>query len=413
MTDEVAHLVLRDNYLQSQALSVLETRAVSDLLEHAHSIRSLELSGALDRALEYLPGAEEITERHKAAGGLTRPELAILLAYAKMSLYSRLIDSDVPEDPYLAHELERYFPRLIQQRLGKYLHQHRLRREIIATATTNSMVNRMGPTFARRVQEDTGAGAATVVRAYAIARESYEMRGTWAQIEGLDTRIKAATQYEMMYETTRLLRFCTYWLIHRQSGKLEIERQVSRLQRGLADLDAALPGVLSGADLAFFENRRNQYRAANVPEALAKRMASHAALRSGPDLVEIAEQAKLPVTTAARVYFGVGTALALDWIREQIERLSVEGHWQAVARTTLRDNIYNLQRMLLHAGVERVAPARARAGAASVGRTSSEGRRLPASDGQRHALAAGNGFRESRSRSRSQAVTDEWRKRLV
>src|SRR6185369_11394609 len=142
MTDEVAQLVLRDNYLQSQALSVLETRAVSDLLEHAHSIRSLELSGALDRGLEFLPGAEEMTERHKANRGLTRPELAILLAYSKMALYSRLIDSDVPEDPYLAHELERYFPRIMQQRLGRYLDQHRLRREIIATATTNSMVNR-------------------------------------------------------------------------------------------------------------------------------------------------------------------------------------------------------------------------------------------------------------------------------
>ncbi|HTJ16539.1 MAG TPA: NAD-glutamate dehydrogenase [Steroidobacteraceae bacterium] len=346
MTDEVAHLVLRDNYLQSQALSVLETRAVSDLLEHAHSIRSLELSGALDRGLEFLPGAEEMTERHKANRGLTRPELAILLAYSKMALYSRLIDSDVPEDPYLAHELERYFPRIMQQRLGRYLDQHRLRREIIATATTNSMVNRMGPTFARRVQEDTGAGAATVVRAYAIARESYEMRATWSQIEALDTKIKASTQYELMYETTRLLRFCTYWLIHHQSGKLEIERQVSRLRRGLADLDAALPGVLSGTDLTFFESRRAQYREANVPDALAKRMASLAALRSGPDLVEIAENAKLPVTAAARVYFGVGTALLLDWIREQIESLGVEGHWQAVARTTLRDNIYNLQRVL-------------------------------------------------------------------
>ena len=346
MTEDVAWLVLRDNYLQSQALSMIETRAVSDLLEHAHSIRSLELAGSLDRALEYLPGAEEITERHKAGRGLTRPELAILLAYSKMALYSRLIDSDVPEDPYLAHEMERYFPRIMQRRFGRYLHQHRLCREIIATATTNSMVNRMGPTFARRVQEDTGAGAATVARAYAIAREAYEMRATWAQIEALDNKIKAATQYEMMYETTRLLRFCTYWLIRHQSGKLDIERQVSRLQRGLAELDDALPKVLSGADLAFFENRRTQYRAANVPEELAKRMASFAALRSGPDLVEIAEQAKLPVDTAARVYFGVGTALSLDWIREQIESLGVEGHWQAVARTTLRDNIYILQRML-------------------------------------------------------------------
>ncbi len=346
MTDEVAHLVLRDNYLQSQALSMLETRAVSDLLEHAHSIRSLELAGSLDRALEFLPSTEEITERHKAGRGLTRPELAILLAYSKMALYSRLIDSDVPEDPYLAHEMQRYFPRIMQRRFSRYLHQHRLRREIIATATTNSMVNRMGPTFARRVQEDTGAGAATVVRAYAIARESYEMRTTWGQIEALDTKIKASMQYEMMYETTRLLRFCTYWLIHHQSGKLEIERQVSRLQRGLAELDAALPGVLCGADLAFFETRRTQCRAANVPEALAKRMASLAALRSGPDLVEIAEQAQLSIDVAARVYFGVGTALSLDWVREQIESLGVEGHWQAVARTTLRDNIYNLQRML-------------------------------------------------------------------
>ncbi|HKU14447.1 MAG TPA: NAD-glutamate dehydrogenase, partial [Steroidobacteraceae bacterium] len=287
MTDEVADLVLRDNYLQGQALSMLEARAVSDMLEHAHSIRQLELAGSLDRGLEFLPGAEEIAERHKAGRGLTRPELSILLAYSKMALYSRLIDSDVPEDPYLGHELERYFPRLMQKRLARYLHEHRLRREIIATATTNSMVNRMGPTFARRVQEDTGAGAATVVRAYAIAREAYEMRTTWSQIEALDNKIKAATQYEMMFETTRLLRFCTYWLIHRHSGKLEIERQVSRLRRGLAELDAALPGVLSGADLAFFENRRAVYRTANVPEALAKRMASLAALRSGPDLVEI------------------------------------------------------------------------------------------------------------------------------
>ncbi|MGH8186095.1 MAG: NAD-glutamate dehydrogenase domain-containing protein, partial [Steroidobacteraceae bacterium] len=300
MTDEVAALVLRDNYLQSQALSMLESRAVKDMLEHAHSIRSLELSGHLDRALEFLPTTEEIGERHKAGRGLTRPELAILLAYAKTALYSRLIDSDVPEDPYLAHELERYFPRLMQQRVGKYLRQHRLCREIIATATTNSMVNRMGATFARRVQEDTGADAATVVRAYAIAREAYDMRTTWAQIETLDNRIRAATQYEVMFETTRLLRFCTYWLIHNQAGKLHIEQQVSRLRKGLTHLDAALPGVLSGADLAAFETRTAQYRTANVPEGLSKRLATFAALRSGPDLVEIAEHSKLPIDSAAR-----------------------------------------------------------------------------------------------------------------
>ncbi|HEX7012830.1 MAG TPA: NAD-glutamate dehydrogenase [Steroidobacteraceae bacterium] len=346
MTEEVASLVLRDNYLQSQALSMLESRAVKDLLEHAHSIRSLELSGLLDRGLEFLPSVEEIAERHKAGRGLTRPELAILLAYAKMALYPRLIDSDVPEDPYLAHELQRYFPSVMQKRLARYLNQHRLRREIIATATTNSLVNRMGPTFARRVQEDTGAGAATIVRAYAIAREAYEMRATWSDIEALDNKIEASTQYDMMFETTRLLRFCTYWLINNQRGKLDIDRQVPRLRAGLAKLDAAVPKVLSGADLTTYEQLYAKYRAANVPEKLAGRMASFPALRSGPDLVEISEQGKLPIDVAAEVYFRLGTALQLDWIRGQIEALGVEGHWQAVARSTLRDNIYNLQRSL-------------------------------------------------------------------
>jgi glutamate dehydrogenase len=150
----------------------------------------------------------------------------------------------------------------------------------------------------------------------------------------------------MMFETTRLLRFCTYWLIHRQSGKLDIERQVSRFRAGMKELDGLLPRVLAGADLEVFNNRDNYYAAASVPEKLAKRMASLAALRSGPDLVEIAEQSSLPLEQSAALYFGVGTALSLDWIREQVEVLGVEGHWQAVARTTLRDNVYNLQRVL-------------------------------------------------------------------
>lgn len=346
MTEDVAALVLRDNYLQSQALSTLELRAATDLFEHAHAIRSLELSGHLDRALEFLPSAEEIEERHRAGKGLTRPELAVLLAYAKMTLYERLIASDVPEDPYLSQELERYFPPLIERHFARLLKQHRLRREIIATATTNSIVNRMGPTFARRVQEDTGANAASVVRAYAIAREAFGMRKTWADIEALDNRIAAKVQYEMMHETARLVRFGTYWLIRHQPDSLNIDQQVQRFRRGLTELDNAIPDVLTGADLAAFETRYAQYRAANVPEALCNRMATLNALRSGLDLVAIAEKTRLPIERAARIYFAVGHLVSLDWLRERIESLSVTGHWQAVARATLRDNVYDLQRIL-------------------------------------------------------------------
>jgi glutamate dehydrogenase len=389
MTDDVAAHVLRDNYLQSQALSMLEIRAVPDLMAHAYTIRSLELSGQLDRALEFLPSTEDIGARHKAGRGLTRPELAILLAYAKMALYSRLIDSDVPEDPYLRHELERYFPPLLRKRSGRYLHQHRLRREIIATVTTNSMVNRMGATFARRAQEDTGADAAAVVRAYAIAREAFAMRDTWSEIEALDTKISAHTQYEMMFDTTRLLTFCTYWLLQVARAKLNIEEQVARLRGGLARLDGLLPKVLSGADLAIFDKRRQELTSAQVPDALSRRMASLAALRSGPDLVEIAEETRLPIETCATTYFGIGTALSLDWMREQIEMLTSEGHWQTVARTTLRDNIYRLQRQLTSQalkGARTSAQAlqawleQNRAGADHVRKTVEEMRALPAID---------------------------------
>ena len=346
MTEDVAALVLRDNYLQSQAISTLELRAKVDLFEHAHTIRSLELSGHLDRALEFLPSSETIEDRHRAGQGLTRPELAVLLAYGKMTLYSRLIDSDVPEDPYLSQELERYFPALIERHFGPLLKQHRLRREIIATATTNSIVNRMGPTFARRVQEDTGTNAASVVRAYAIAREAFEMRKTWADIEALDNRIAATTQYDMMHEAARLLRFGTYWLLRHQADSLNIDAQVQRFRRGLTELDDAIPRVLSGADLAAYEARFDHYRSADVPEALCNRMATLNALRSGLDLVSIADRTHLQIDRAAIIYFGVGTALSLDWLREQIEVLGVEGHWQAVARTTLRDSVYELQRAL-------------------------------------------------------------------
>src|SRR5690606_26620016 len=159
-----------------------------------------------------------------------------------------------------------------------------------------------------------------------------------------DIRIAATVQYEMMFETTRLLRFCTYWLIHRQNGKLDIERQVSRFRGGMKQLDGLLPRILQGDDLTAFTQRHGRYIAAAVPDKLARRMAGLTALRSGPDLVEITEQSGLPLERAAALYFGVGTALSLDWLRGQVEMLGVDGHWQAVARTTLRDNVYNLQR---------------------------------------------------------------------
>ena len=353
MTDDVARLVLRDNYLQSQAISLMQAKAPERLGEHAHFIRSLERDGLLDRALEYLPTAEDIEDRRRSSQGLVRPELAIMVSYAKIALNTQLSQSDVPEDPYLSQELNRYFPARLTNKYGEVLGSHRLRREIIVTATTNSIVNRMGPTFVARTQQDTGADAATVARAYSIARESFEVRELWAAIEALDNAVASAVQYDMMHVTVALIRQASYWLIQRHRATLGIEQQVARLRPGVRALARAPLQWLQGVDRVAFETRTNQLTAAGVPAELARRIAACDALHSAPDIVELAESRGITVEAAARAYFGIGAHFALDWLRGSIEDLDTEGHWHAVARGSLRESLFELHRNLAQGVLER------------------------------------------------------------
>jgi glutamate dehydrogenase len=352
MTNEVAALVLRDNYLQSQAISLQQALAPERLGEHAHFIRSLELAGVLDRALEFLPNTEDIEERRRAGQGLTRPELAMVLSYAKIALNSQLMQSDVPEDPYLGRELDRYFPARLTKRYAPLLGEHRLKREIIATATTNSIVNRMGPTFVARTQQDTGADAATVARAYSIAREAFDVRDLWQAIERLDNRIPAEVQYAMMQDTIALIRQVTYWLIQRHRDELGIEMQVGRLRPGIRELAAALPHWLQGLERQAFDARAADLAASGVPATLARQIAACSALQCAPDVVELAKARKLSVSAAAAAYFGVGAEFGLDWLRSHIESLDVQGHWHAVARGSLREALYETQRGLVQRVLE-------------------------------------------------------------
>ncbi|HEX3122823.1 MAG TPA: NAD-glutamate dehydrogenase domain-containing protein, partial [Rhodanobacteraceae bacterium] len=194
MTDEVERLVLADNYRQNQAISVMERMSVARLGSKQHFIRVLEEQGLLDRQIEFLPSDAEFAQRKSRGLGLTRPELSILLSYSKIVLFQQLLDSDVPEDWYLSKELRRYFPEPLQEKYADHMERHRLKREIIATAVTNSMVNRMGATFVMRMGEDTGRTPAQVAKAYNIAREVLDAREMWAQIEALDGKVDGNTQ---------------------------------------------------------------------------------------------------------------------------------------------------------------------------------------------------------------------------
>jgi glutamate dehydrogenase len=346
MTNEVAALVLRNNYLQSQAISTLELHAGPRLAEYQHLIRSLERSGDLNRTLEFLPTDDELAERRKSGGSLTRPELAILLAYSKIWLNSHLLASNVPEDPYLSSELERYFPAPVRERFPRAIAQHRLRREIIATATTNSLVNRMGPTFVPRAQEDTGAEPAQIARAYTAAREIFGMRDLWAQIEALDNKVPAKLQYEIAFQTSRLLRHMTYWLLAHRKRELQVDAAVAEFGRGVRELEAEIAQVLTGSGRERFEENLKQNIDGGLPHDLATRVSSLDAHNAALDIVELSLAHRVSVVEAARIYFEVGSRIGIDWLRDQIERLSVDGPWQAIARSGLRDGALRIHRRL-------------------------------------------------------------------
>ena len=352
MTDEVAGLVLRNNYLQGQAISTSEFHSKERLSENAAVIRVLERSGDLNRALEFLPSEEEIADRRKAGEGLTRPELAILLSYGKIWLYKALINSNVPEDPYLSVELIRYFPAPVQRRFAARLKRHRLRREIIATAITNSLINRMGPVFPVRAQDDTGADPAAIARAYTTAREVFAVRDIWSQIEDLDNKIPASVQYIAMNQTARLLRHASYWLIEHLREHLVIERAVLRYAAPVQELWGELGSALSATASARLGVDRSRLVEQNVPERLATRIASLEILHCALDLVEVAMAAKVEIGFAAKAYFNISERMGLSWIKEQIDSLAVEGQWQAAARRTVRDELYGLQRRITGAALE-------------------------------------------------------------
>ena len=347
LTDEVAGLVLRNNQLQGQALSMLELQSAQRLPELQGLVRDLERRGELNRAVEHLPDEEGFAQRRKQGLGLTRPELAVLLSYSKIWLTRQLLASDLPEDPGFAGELSRYFPKAVAARYPADIRKHRLRREIVATAVTNSLVNRMGPTFVGRACAETGAAAADVARAWGIARQVFGARDLWGAVESLDHRIPAAEQYALLGDSARLLRHATVWLLRRRRDRLAVDAAVKDYAAPIAQLRTALPRVLAGSSLEAFEAARARHVSAGVPTALAETAAGSPMLDAALEICEIARAAGLRVEDAGRAWFGASAALGLDRLEARIEGLAVEGPLQATARAGLRDALRGTQARIL------------------------------------------------------------------
>ncbi|MBW8832713.1 MAG: NAD-glutamate dehydrogenase [Burkholderiales bacterium] len=346
MTDEVAALVLRDNVFQTQVLSVTGRIAPQLLDAQARFMQFLEKSGRLDRAIEFLPTDEEIAERRGKGQGLTNPERAVLLAYSKIWLYDELLGSTLPDDPWVSTALERYFPQLLQDRFRTYMQRHPLKRDIIATHVTNSMINRVGSTFVHRLVETTGARAFEVVRAYLLSREIFGMVSLWQAIESLDNKVADEMQSQMLIDTSRQLERGTKWFLRSRRLIDDMGETIEHFQSNVTKLAARLPQFLDADERARVDASAAHYVVGGVPQELAQRVVTFGTLYATLDIAEIAGGARWPVELVAAIYFDLVNKLGMPWLRDKIAALPGDQHWQMLAKGAMLDDLWGLQRSI-------------------------------------------------------------------
>jgi glutamate dehydrogenase len=338
MTDDVASLVLRDNYLQGIALSLAEAQGSERIESEARLIRDLERAQKLDRAVEFLPSDDALAARAQAGQPLTRPELSVLLAYVKNSLVDELIDSDFPDDPQLEEDLFAYFPAPMVARFSAAIAAHRLRRDLIATVAANDLVNRTGISFAHEVSARVGRNPGDVARAYMILRQVFELDALWTDINALDNKVEAKVQLELLQTVLRLVERVSAWFL--TSAKLDIRAQAAAFKPGIALLSERVSEILPETHKAELTRRANAFADKGVPAPLALRVARLDFLLSAVDIVRLAKAAGIDVIEAGKRFFAIGARFKLDALRLAARKLPTETQWQKLAVSALIEELY-------------------------------------------------------------------------
>jgi glutamate dehydrogenase len=316
MTDEVADLCLRNNYLQTLAISLAQRAGLAELPDHRVLIEELERRGLLDRRIEFLPDDATLDQRAAEGKGLTRPELAVILAYAKLTLFDDLMAGTAIDDPYLAGELFRYFPETLHRTYPQAVEGHRLKREVIATVLANAMINRGGPAFVSELTAATSASADEVALAYAAVRDTYGLSALNAAIDGLDGRVPGDLQLSLYAQVEALLRQETLWFLRNGSVTEGLSGLVSRHLAGVKIL-AETAGILPDMQRQDLDIRISALIAAGVPDDLAHAIGELPFLSHASDIVLVAERGGVDVVTASKAYFGVAGLFDLFRIIEE------------------------------------------------------------------------------------------------
>ncbi len=342
MEDTIADLVLSNNYLQTQILSLETTFGAKLMPAHIRAIKALEDKGLLNRALEFLPDETTLNNRFEARNFLTRPELAVLLSYSKMDLYQVLLDSNLPDATYLEHEIAEYFPPLISETYSSQIQQHRLKREIISTQITNNLVGAMGITFHLRLTDLTGAPADRIAAYYVAVRDITNNQQLYVEIQALDNQISTDVQMQCFNYLTSALEFSVVWLLRNTTASTHIDSMVNRFKDGFNILMDDAASVIGNND------NRYQYRLHylienGLPDTLAHQISARVTLVNGLDIIEIAHQSGRPVDFIGKIYFGMAQSLGLFWLQQRISTLQVDNIWHERSKSGLSADLRNHQ----------------------------------------------------------------------
>lgn len=339
MTDEVGDLVLQDNYNQTIAISVATLHANRHTELYRRYLNEQERKNLVDRELEFLPSDKILLDRKTHGFGLTRPEIAVLLAYSKINLKADILLTDLPEDPYLGRMLEKEFPAILNQQYPQQAQTHSLRREIIATQISNSLVNEMGITFMHRLQDETGATVAEIVRAHAVASRIFGTSELQKLIANLHHQISAIKQNEMLLHVKRLIRRTARWLIRNHRMELDIEKTIQNFASNAEKLANIIPDIMVGGTKEYLDTLTDEFVQSGLPESLARRIAASRAMYAALNIIDISNEYNFDIVEAAKVYFEIGSRLDLVWFRDQLNISSQEEYWDSLARAALRDDL--------------------------------------------------------------------------
>lgn len=349
MTKEVEHLVLLDNYKQTQAVTIAELSPALTLEAFSQLIDSLEHAKLLDRKMEFLPSKTELLRRSSNKEYITRPEIAVLLSYSKMSVGQEIEDALLVDEKYFQPYLLDYFPPLMQERFKEEILAHPLKREIIKTVVTNKIVNQLSGPIINTIQRETGAQMCNIIRSYTIVCEIFTLDGLWQQVESLPSSINHAIKIDMFTELEKIMRRGSSWFLRNVEHPINLTKTIDEFKEPAQRLREKIRELLVGEASSKFDNRKSKYIQAGVHEDLASSIAILDSLISVFDIVSVAKQTGSNDLKVANLYFMTASQLNIDWLRKTAEKQMDESYWNRLAIQSIKDDLYDKQRRLLTA----------------------------------------------------------------